>query len=134
MKAEEIRKHYKGLMSDASKGQTVEAQLGAVQAIQGGILCEIAAQVAEANEYLKRFANPPIAFNVDHDAVNLSGSEFLPGRITFTELRATLCDQFAIAALTAIIGRGDLDTEMNVSPYCRDAYTIADAMVEARKR
>jgi hypothetical protein len=45
----------------------------------------------------------------------------------------TLRDKIAIAALTAIISRGDLDTQMNVMPYCQDAYTIADAMLEARK-
>ena len=45
----------------------------------------------------------------------------------------TLRDQIAIAALSAIIGRGDMDAQMNVMPYCQDAYTIADAMLEARE-
>jgi hypothetical protein len=45
----------------------------------------------------------------------------------------TLRDEIAIAALAAIISRGDMDTEMDVSPYCRDAYTIANAMLEARE-
>lgn len=45
----------------------------------------------------------------------------------------SLRDKFAIAALAAIISRGDLDTDMNVMPYCEDAYTIADAMLEARE-
>lgn len=45
----------------------------------------------------------------------------------------TLRDEIAIAALAAIISRGDLDTEMNVMPYCQDAYTIADAMLKARE-
>jgi len=44
----------------------------------------------------------------------------------------TLRDEIAISAMAAIIIRGDLDTEMNVLPYCKDAYTIADAMLEAR--
>ena len=44
-----------------------------------------------------------------------------------------LRDYFAALAIQAIISRGDLDTEMNVMPYCRDAYTIADAMLEARE-
>jgi hypothetical protein len=44
-----------------------------------------------------------------------------------------LRDQIAIAALSAIIGRGDMDTQMDVMPYCQDAYTIADAMLEARE-
>ena len=45
----------------------------------------------------------------------------------------SLRDEIAIAVLTAIINRGDLDTEMNVMPYCKDAYTIADAMLKARE-
>ncbi len=45
----------------------------------------------------------------------------------------TLRDEIAIAALAAIIGRGDLDAQMDVFPYCQDAYTIADAMLEARE-
>ena len=43
----------------------------------------------------------------------------------------TLRDEIAIAAMVAIISRGDLDTEMDVMPYCLDAYTIADSMLEA---
>ena len=46
----------------------------------------------------------------------------------------TLRDEIAIAVLAAIISRGDLDTEMNVTPYCKDAYTIADAMLAAREQ
>jgi hypothetical protein len=42
-----------------------------------------------------------------------------------------LRDYFAALAMQAIIGRGSLDTDMNVTPYCLDAYTIADAMLEA---
>ena len=45
----------------------------------------------------------------------------------------TLRDEIAIAALMAIISRGDLDAQTNVTPYCQDAYTIADAMLEARE-
>ena len=44
-----------------------------------------------------------------------------------------LRDYFAALAMQAIIGRGDLDMEMNVTPYCEDAYTIADAMLETRE-
>jgi hypothetical protein len=45
----------------------------------------------------------------------------------------TLRDEIAIATLAAIISRGDLDKDMNVMPYCRDAYLIADAMMIARE-
>jgi hypothetical protein len=45
----------------------------------------------------------------------------------------TLRDEIAIAVLVAIISRGDMDTEMDVAPYCKDAYTIADAMLAARE-
>jgi hypothetical protein len=44
----------------------------------------------------------------------------------------TLRDEIAMAVLVAIINRGDMDTSMDVMPYCQDAYTIADAMLEAR--
>jgi hypothetical protein len=42
-----------------------------------------------------------------------------------------LRDYFAALAMQGIIGRGSMDMDMNVTPYCLDAYTIADAMLEA---
>jgi len=45
-----------------------------------------------------------------------------------------LRDHFAALAMQAIISRGHLDAEMNVTPYCKDAYTIADAMLAAREQ
>ena len=95
---------------------------------------ELAAQVAEANESLKCLARPMLGYDVNK--ADLSGVDLQPGKITFrpTQDVKTLRDEIAIAALAAIISRGDLDTEMNVTPYCQDAYTIADAMIEARKR
>jgi hypothetical protein len=44
-----------------------------------------------------------------------------------------LRDYFGALAIQAIISRGDLDMDMNVMPYCLDAYTIADAMIETRE-
>ena len=44
-----------------------------------------------------------------------------------------LRDYFGALAIQAIISRGDLDMDMNVMPYCLDAYTIADAMLEVRQ-
>lgn len=65
--------------------------------------------------------------------VNLDSFFAGPQRIEVMEPIKTLRDEFAIAALVAIIGRGDMDKEMDVRPYCDDAYTIADAMLEARE-
>lgn len=94
---------------------------------------ELAAQVAEANEYLKRIVCPPLCFESGSiDPETLKDAQ--PGKIAWTPGPKSLRDEIAIAALTAIISRGDLDTEMNVAPYCQDAYTIADAMLEARKK
>ena len=55
------------------------------------------------------------------------------GPITVMEPYVTLRDQFAVAALTAIITQGTMNAEMDVMPYVQDAYTIADAMLAARK-
>ena len=45
----------------------------------------------------------------------------LPQPVRFT-VRAphSLRDRIAIAALSAIIGRGDMDTQMDVMPYCQE--------------
>ena len=44
-----------------------------------------------------------------------------------------LRDYFAALAMQGIIVRGSMDMDMNVNvtPYCLDSYTIADAMLEA---
>ena len=44
-----------------------------------------------------------------------------------------LRDYFAALAMQGIIGRGSMDMDMNVTTYCLDAYTIADAMIETRE-
>jgi alkanesulfonate monooxygenase SsuD/methylene tetrahydromethanopterin reductase-like flavin-dependent oxidoreductase (luciferase family) len=108
MKAEEIRGRQEKIEIAAA---AIGAREGDFDSLSGVCfwLAENAAQAAEVSESLKRLAYPLLT---------------VPNK--------TLRDEFAMAALTAIIGRGDLDTEMNVLPYCQDAYTIADAMIEAR--
>lgn len=94
---------------DSKKGEAGKA--ACLKSLELSMLAELAAQVAEVNEHLKCIAHP------------LLSSE-----------QKTLRDELAMSVLTSIIGQGVMNAEMNVTPYVEDAYTIADAMLEARKK
>jgi hypothetical protein len=135
MKAEEIREANDKGQAKASTVQSIDGLESYLESLKISMLTEVAAQLAEMNEHLKRIAHPPLF--IENGEINPeSFKDAQPGNITFRPSQdvKTLRDEFARAAMAAIISRGDLDTEMNVMPYCQDAYTIADAMLEARKK
>lgn len=102
--------------------------------IQVVISREIAAQLAEQNEKLDILLHPPIAFNVDIGPNERMGfPDKLPQPIFMAmEPRKTLRDQFAMAALS-IVATYELKNKENMDLTARDAYKMADALMEARK-
>ena len=134
MKADDIRTLNERAQEQMLNSKSVEGHEAGFKSLLLSLLSEMAAQGAESNENLRRVLNPPLMYDTSNiDPVDWAD---LPQPVQFTvrEPRATLRDQIAIAALSAIIGRGDMDTQMDVMPYCQDAYTIADAMMEAREK
>lgn len=53
-------------------------------------------------------------------------------RIT-AERETELRDRFAMAALTGILARGDIEDESTIIEICADSFRYADAMMRARK-
>lgn len=96
-------------------------------------LRELAAQAAELNDKLKIILNPPLIYDTKTiDPSDMMGfSDDLPHPIfTMNEPRATLRDQFAMAALTGLLS----DPTSSGPKGCAEAaYSYADAMMERRK-
>lgn len=100
---------------------------------------ELAAQVAEAKEYLKCFANPPISFNCsDIDPGMLDNMQ--PGKVVFTPspITKTLRDEFAMAALNAYVSCDSSGTtfwqdEKTMKETAANAYLWADYMLGQKK-
>lgn len=94
------------------------------------LLSEMAAQQAESNENLKKILNPPLMY----DTSNIDPADWsdLPQPVQFTvrEPRATLRDQFAMAAMTGLLSD---PTSSGPKGCATAAYLYADAMMEARK-
>ena len=134
MKADDIRTLNERAQEQLLNTKSVAEHEAGFKSLLLSLLSELTAQHAEENEHIKRMLNSPLMYDTSNiDPVDWAD---LPQPVQFTvrEPRATLRDQIAIAALSAIIGRGDMDTQMDVMPYCQDAYTIADAMMEAREK
>jgi hypothetical protein len=126
MKAEEIR----ALKMSVEQAERCDSNPLFLNAI---FIQEVAAQLAEANEHLKCLTCPPLVFNADLNTADLSGLDFQPGRLTVMEPRATLRDQFAMAAMQATTGwmQDALETTPETARRC---YVMADSMLAARKR
>ena len=94
-------------------------------------LAEIAQQLAEQNEKLKILLNPPMMYDAGkiYPTAFEDLGNFIRPSITFMEPRATLRDQFAMAAITGCSSFAGGTTEDDV----KYAYKVADLMMEARK-
>jgi hypothetical protein len=111
---------------------SVAANEAGFKSLLVSILAEGAAQLAEANEHLKRVLYPPLRY----DTTKIDPAEWpeLPnGILTVMEPRATLRDQFAMAAMTGIITQLNVYHEDVPEISARRAYEHADRMMEARK-
>ena len=131
MNAKEIREtivrhadnHYPG---------TAEQNIAFWLSSSAQFLAEIAQQLAEQNEKLNILIHPPMMYDagkIDPTAFEDSGN-FIRPSITFMETRATLRDQFAMAALSAA---GYQISSNLANDAAVMAYIWADKMMEARK-
>ena len=145
MNAGEIRKKVEEVNAAIKEGGTPEAAVFLFQAALMEMVIEQTALLAEVSESIKRLAYPPLTVNADLNTADLSGLDFQPGRVTVMETRATLRDQFSMAAMQSQITSETIRESMfrhsSEHPQgtvweeaSRRAYEIADAMLEARKR
>jgi hypothetical protein len=140
MKPDDIRKANELCQNDAHDTESIGSQEMGMLSLQCSMLTEIAAQLAEANEYLKMYSNPPLVF----EGTNINPPDFSdsPQQIfsMTEEVKKRLRDEFAMAALGSIIsGQVNLSIKLG-EPMTKDeyekiaqrAYRIADQMMEAR--
>ena len=130
MKADDIRTLNERMQEQMLNSKSVEGQDAGFKSLLLSLLAEMAAQGAESNENLRRVLNPPLMY----DTSNIDPADWadLPQPVHFTvrEPRATLRDQFAMAALTGLLSD---PTSSGPEGCATAAYLYADAMMEARK-
>lgn len=131
MKADDIRTLNERMQEQMLNSKSVEGQDAGFKSLLLSLLSEMAAQGAESNENLRRVLNPPLMY----DTSNIDPSDWpdLPQPVHFTvrEKRATLRDQFAMAAMQALLaGKSALDRNQ----LAIDAYFYAEGMMEAREK
>jgi hypothetical protein len=128
MNAEDIRLANELCQKKCQEGNSIGAQEIGLASLNASMRAETAAQLAELNEKLKIILNPPLMY----DKVDIDPAEFhdLPNpRITVIEARATLRDQFAMAAMTGLLAD---PTSSGPEGCATAAYKYADAMLESR--
>jgi hypothetical protein len=111
---------------------TAEANIAYWSSSCAQFLCEIAAQLAESNEKLNIILNPPLIYDTSQiEPIELH--ELSNPIMNVMQPRATLRDQFAMAAIH-IVATVELDTQENIDLTARNAYKMADALMEARNK
>ena len=130
MKADDIRSLNHDGQKECNESETANERKAGLDSLKVCMLTEIAAQLSEANEYLKMYSNPPMVFEGTH--LNPDAFSDLPQPITFipSEPRATLRDQFAMAAFTGLLSDPQVQAHKTTAKL---AYEMADFMMEARK-
>jgi hypothetical protein len=132
MNAQDIRTLNERIQEQMLNAQTVGEQEAGFKSLLLSLLSELAVQMADANDYLKMYSNPPMVFEGTH--LNPADFSDLPQPITFTpaEPRATLRDQFAMAAMQGILARPLAGYRPSREELAKDAYFYAEGMLEAR--
>ena len=129
MKAEDIRTLNERMQEQILNSKTVEGQEAGFKSLLLSLLAELAAQGAESNENLRRVLNPPLMY----DTSNIDPADWpdlsQPVHLIVREPRATLRDQFAMAAMTGLLSD---PTSSGPKGCATAAYLYADAMLEAR--
>lgn len=130
MKADDIRTLNERAQEQLLNTKSVAEHEAGFKSLLLSLLSELTAQHAEENEHIKRMLNSPLMY----DTSNIDPSDWpdLPQSVQFTvrEPRATLRDQFAMAALTGLLSD---PTSSGPKGCATAAYLYADAMLEARK-
>jgi hypothetical protein len=137
MKADDIRTLNEKLQEQILNSQSVGEHEAGFKSLLLSLLSEVAAQLAEANEFLKMYSNPPMVFKgTDIDPADWP--ELPQPVMMLNEPRATLRDQFAMAALSGYIacdpsGTTYWKTGPQMVDAATNAYVWANVMMEARK-
>ena len=132
MNAEEIRKQEFRPYHSGDPTELVTMTLRSAE-----MLRELAAQAAELNDKLKAILNPPLMY--DTSKIDPVVFPELPQPITMmmNPPRATLRDQFAMAALNGVFSCNSdefwVDVSLDVLKATSQAYKWADKMMEDRK-
>ena len=130
MKADDIRSLNEKMQEKMLNTKSVAEHEAGFNSLALSLFTEMAAQLAEANENLKRVLNPPLMY----DTSNIDPADWpdlpQPVQFTVTVPRATLRDQFAMAAMQGMLANTENMAFDSVAPL---AYQYADAMMEARK-
>jgi len=141
MKADDIRTLNERMQEQMLNSKSVEGQDAGFKSLLLSLLSEMAAQGAESNENLKRVLNPPLMYEMSNTDPDDLPDLPQPIRFAVREPRAILRDQFAMAAMPAILeGQVSLSLK-HQQPMGNDEYTkiaqrsyrMADALLEARK-
>lgn len=111
MKSDEIRQLNDVAQEKALECISIGTHEACLRSLELSLLAELTAQMAEANEHLKRLAYPMQVVGKD-------------GRIE--DFTPTLRDQFAMASMAGMLSEVEGTAELS--------YKIADRMIEARKK
>ena len=130
MDKDTIRELNDKLQTALLKSKTGAAQDVGIASARVSMLAEIAAQLAEANEYLKCIAHPLIEVVKEKSKPEIVDFSY-QGKIQVMEPYATFRDQLAMAALTGLLAD---PTSAGPEGCAAAAYKYADAMMEARKK
>ena len=135
MKADDIRTLNERMQEQMLNSKSVEGQDAGFKSLLLSLLSEMAAQGAESNENLRRVLNPPLMY----DTSNIDPADWadLPQPVHFTvrEPRATLRDQFAMAAMQGLFSVCQDEFWVDIQlgeKTTSQAYMWADKMMEER--
>lgn len=141
MNAEEIRSLNHDCQKEINETKSDKEHRFGVDSVKLSLLAEVAAQLAELNEKLKVVLNPPLMYDTSNIGPNerMGFSDDLPQPIfTAMEPRATLRDQFAMAAMQGLFSNSFdefwVQKPESMSGTCKHAYEWADSMLEARTK
>jgi len=130
MNAQDIRTLNERMQEQMLNAQTVGEQEAGFKSLLLSLLSELAAQQAEANRKWDMILYPSLM--VEYNKSKIDPADWLdlpqPVHFTMTEPRATLRDQFAMAAMQGMAARGELCSRS----LANTAYVMADDMMEAR--
>jgi exonuclease III len=137
MNAQDIRTLNERMQEQMLNAQTVGEQEAGFKSLLLSLLSELAAQQAEANRKWDMILYPPLM--VEYNKSKIDPADWLdlpqPVHFTMTEPRATLRDQFAMAAMQGLFSASadefwiDLLRKQNTTAQ---AYMWADKMMEER--
>jgi hypothetical protein len=137
MKADDIRNLNEKMQEKLLTTNSMSAYDAGVKSLLLSLLAEMAAQGSESNENLKRVLNPPLMVEYNKSKIDPADWPDLPQPVHFTvrEPRATLRDQFAMAAMQGLFSASADEFWIDLlhkQKTTAQAYMWADKMMEER--